>query len=81
MEHDEQQPEHERQADRMEDDADRMEQHSEQLGERIGEVEGDWEQKEGDPAVPGARPDPAEEEEPVAGVNADEEVTREEGGS
>jgi hypothetical protein len=62
MEHEEQQPEHEQQADRMEDDADRMEQNSEQLGERIDEVEGDWEQKEEDPAVPGARPDPEEDE-------------------
>ncbi len=57
MEHDEQQPEHEQQAERMEDDADRMEEHSEQLGERIDDIEGDWEQKEKDPAVPGARPE------------------------
>jgi hypothetical protein len=80
MEHEQQQPEHEQQAERMEDDADRMEQHSEQLGERIGDVEDDWEQKEQDPAVPGALPDPDEDEEPVPGVNADEEVASEEGG-
>jgi len=80
MEHDEEQPEHEQQADRMEDNADRMEQHSEQLGEQIGEIEGDWEQKEQDPAVPGARPDPGEDEEPIPGVNADEELASEEGG-
>jgi hypothetical protein len=54
--------EHEEQAERMEDDAERMEEHSEQLGERIDDVESDWERKEHDPAVPGARPDPAEEE-------------------
>jgi hypothetical protein len=45
----------------MEEDAERMEEHSEQLGERIEDIESDWEQKEQDPAVPGARPDPDEE--------------------
>ncbi len=72
--------EHEKQAERMEDDAERMEDHSEQLGERIDDIESDWERKEQDPAVPGARPDPAEDEEPVPGVNADEDVVSEEGG-
>ena len=45
----------------MEEDAERMEEHSEQLGERIDDIQGDWERKEQDPAVPGARPDPEEE--------------------
>ena len=72
--------EHEEQADRMEEDAERMEQHSDQLGERIDEIESDWERKEQDPTVPGARPDPDEDEESVPGVNADEEVVSEEGG-
>jgi hypothetical protein len=54
--------EHDEQAERMEDDAERMEEHSEQLGERIDDIESDWERKEHDPAVPGARPDPAQEE-------------------
>ncbi len=72
--------EHEEQADRMEEDAERMEQHADQLGDRIDEVQTDWEQKEQDPAVPGARPDPDEDEESVPGVNADEEVVSEEGG-
>jgi hypothetical protein len=79
MEHEE----HEEQAERMEEDAERMEDHSEQLGERIDDIQGDWERKEQDPAVPGAQPDPDEaedEEEPVPGVNADEEVLSEEGG-
>ena len=49
--------EHEEQAERMEDDAERMEEHSEQLGERIDDIESDWERKEQDPAVPGARPE------------------------
>jgi hypothetical protein len=72
--------EHEEQADRMEQDADRMEEHSEQLSERIDDIQEDWERKEQDPAVPGARPDPDQEEKPVPGVNADEEVVSEEGG-
>jgi len=71
--------EHEEQAERMERDADRMEEHSEQLGERIDEVESDWERKEKDASVPGARPDPGEEES-VPGVNADEDIVSEEGG-
>jgi hypothetical protein len=72
--------EHDEQAERMEQDAERMEEHSDQLGERIDEVQGDWERKEQDPAVPGALPDPDEDEEPVPGVNADEEAVSEEGG-
>jgi hypothetical protein len=74
--------EHEEQAERMEQDAEKMEEHSDQLGERIDDIQGDWERKEQDPAVPGARPDPDEDgdEEPVPGVNADEETVSEEGG-
>ncbi len=72
--------EHDEQAERMEDDAEKMEEHSDQLGERIDDIEGDWERKEQDPAVPGARPDPDEDEESVPGVNADEETMSEEGG-
>jgi hypothetical protein len=73
--------EHEEQADRMERDADRMEHESERIGEHIDETRRDWEAKEQDPSVPGAQPDPGEEEEePVAGADADEETVREEGG-
>jgi hypothetical protein len=72
--------EHEEQAERMEDDAERMEEHSDKLGERIDDIQDDWERKEQDPAVPGAQPDPDEDEEAVPGVNADEEVVSEEGG-
>ena len=53
--------EHDEQAERLEQDAEGMEEHSEKLGERIDDVESDWERKEQDPAVPGARPDPDEE--------------------
>jgi hypothetical protein len=72
--------EHEEQAEQMEDEAERMEHHSDQLGERIDHVKEDWEHKERDASVPGAQPDPDEEEEPVAGVDADEETLSEEGG-
>jgi hypothetical protein len=72
--------EHEEQADRMEQDADKLEQHSEELGERIDNVEDDWEQKEQDVSVPGAQPEPAEDEESLPGVETDEDTTREEGG-
>jgi hypothetical protein len=72
--------EHEEQADRMEEDAERMEQHSDQLGDRIEDIETDWERKEQDPSVPGARPDAGEDEESVPGVDADEEIVSEEGG-
>jgi hypothetical protein len=72
--------EHEERGDRMEDEADKLEQHSDQLGERIDDVESDWERKEQDPSVPGALPDPDEEEESVPGVDADEETMSEEGG-
>jgi hypothetical protein len=72
--------EHEEQAERLEEDAERMDEHSEKLGERIDDIESDWERKEQDPSVPGAQPDPGEEEEPAPGVNTDEEVVSEEGG-
>ena len=64
----------------MERDADRMEHESEQIGEHIENTRRDWEAKEQDPSVPGAQPDPGEEEEPVAGADADEKTVSEEGG-
>jgi hypothetical protein len=72
--------EHEEQAERMEHDAERMEHDSERVGDRIDEARQDWEAKERDPSVPGAQPDPDEEQEPVAGAEADEETLDEEGG-
>jgi hypothetical protein len=64
--------EHEEQAERMAEDANRLEEHSEQLGERIDDIEGDWERKEQDPAVPGARPDP--EDDPSEGEGDDRDT-------
>ena len=72
--------EHEEQARDLERDAEKMEQHSEKLGERIEETRREWEAKEQDPSIPGAQPDPDEEEEPVPGVAADEETVSDEGG-
>ena len=72
--------EHEEQADRLEQDADKLEQHSEQLGERIETVEDDWKRKEQDVSVPGAQPDPDDEEESLPDAETDEETTSEEGG-
>lgn len=57
-----------------------MEEESERVGDEIEATKRDWEQKEQDPGVPGAQPDPAEEEESVPGVQADEETLSEEGG-
>jgi hypothetical protein len=72
--------EHEEQAQRMERDAERLEEESERVGGNIDEARRDWEAKEQDPSVPGAQPDPDEEQEPVAGAEADEETLSEEGG-
>jgi hypothetical protein len=72
--------EHEEQAREMERDADKMEEHSENVGERIEETRREWEAKEQDPSIPGAQPDPGEEEESIPGVATDEETVREEGG-
>jgi hypothetical protein len=68
--------EHEEQAEKMEHDARRMEHESERVDEQIDDARKEWEAKEQDPSVPGAQPDPDEEQEPVA----DEETLDEEGG-
>jgi hypothetical protein len=72
--------EHDQEAEGIADDAERMEEHSDKLGDRIDDIQDDWERKEQDPSVPGAQPGPDEEEEPAAGVNTDEEIVSEEGG-
>ncbi len=72
--------EHDEHADRLEHEAGRMEEHADKVGEHIEEAREDWEGKEHDPAVPGAQPDPGEEEEPAPGVGTDPERVSEEGG-
>jgi hypothetical protein len=72
--------EHEERAEELEREAERLEEHSERVGEHIEEVQRDWEAREEDPTVPGAQPDPGEDEESVPGVAADEETLSEEGG-
>ena len=71
--------EHDEQGERLESELKRMDEHSDEIGERIDETRREWEAKEDDPAVPGAQPDPGEEES-VASVAADEETLSEEGG-
>jgi hypothetical protein len=72
--------EHDEQARELEREADRLEHDSEKVGEHIEETRRDWEAKEKDPGVPGAQPDPVEQEEAVPGVQADEDELTEEGG-
>jgi hypothetical protein len=73
--------EHEEQAERMERDVERMEHDSQRVGDHIEGARNEWEAKEQDPSVPGAQPDPDEEQEAVAGADADEETIGEEGGA
>jgi hypothetical protein len=72
--------EHEDEARELERDAEKLQEHSDDVGEQIEETRREWEAKEQDPSIPGAQPDPDEEEESVPGVAADEETVSEEGG-
>jgi hypothetical protein len=72
--------EHEDQTEKLSRELERLDEHSDEVGEQIDDARRDWEAKEEDPAVPGAQPDPDEEEESVPGVAADEETLSEEGG-
>jgi hypothetical protein len=72
--------EHEEQTEKLSRELERLDEHSDEVGEQIDDARRDWEAKEEDPAVPGAQPDPDEEEESVPGVAADEESLSEEGG-
>jgi hypothetical protein len=69
--------EHEEQAQELEREAEDMEHRSERVGDEIDEARREWEAKEDDPSVPGAQPDPDDEQEP----RTDEEPKSEEGGS
>ena len=64
----------------MERDAERLDEESDRVGEHIEDARRDWEAKEQDPSVPGAQPDPGEEQEPMAGAETDQELLDEEGG-
>ena len=72
--------EHEEQAKKVAEELERLKEHSDEVGDQIDDARTDWEAKEDDPAVPGAQPDPDDEEESVPGVAADEETLSEEGG-
>jgi hypothetical protein len=54
--------EHEDQARGLEREVDRLEEHSEEVGDRVEKARRDWEAKKSDQGVPGAQPDPADEE-------------------
>ena len=51
-----------------------------ELKERIEEARRDWETKEQDTTVPGAQPEPDEDEASIAGAESDPEETKEEPG-
>jgi hypothetical protein len=53
--------EHEEQADKLEREAEGMAEDSDRVGQRIDDARRDWEAKEQDPGVPGAKPDPDDE--------------------
>ena len=72
--------EHDEKARQLEREAEDLEEQSDRVGEHIDETRRDWESKEQDPSVPGAQPDPDDEEESVPGVAADEDRLSEEGG-
>jgi hypothetical protein len=55
--------EHDEKAEELEREADSLEHDSERIGERIDETRRDWAAKEQDPTVPGAQPDPDDEDE------------------
>ena len=54
--------EHDEKAEELEREADSLEHDSERIGERIDETRRDWAAKEQDPTVPGAQPDPDDDE-------------------
>ena len=55
--------EHDEKAEELEREADSLEHDSDRVGERIDESRRDWAAKEQDPTVPGAQPDPDDEDE------------------
>jgi hypothetical protein len=57
-------PEHERIHEQAEHEADDLQRRNEELGERVQKTRDDWESKKHDESVPGARPEPEEDEGP-----------------
>ena len=54
--------ERDKEADRLENEAEQLEEQSQRVDEHIRQAREDWERKEEDPAVPGAQPDPEDDE-------------------
>jgi chaperonin cofactor prefoldin len=55
--------EYDEQVERLERDAKRLDEQGEHVERHIDETQSDWESKEQDTSVPGAQPEPGEEEE------------------
>jgi hypothetical protein len=72
---------HDEQAERLERDGERLEERGERVDRQIDEARSDWESKEHDSSVPGAQPDPGEEEQHAAEAETDPEEKDEEAGS
>ncbi len=53
---------HEKKSDEADAQADKLEDEGERVDKKIGETKSDWEAKKGDLSVPGAVPDPDDEE-------------------
>jgi len=54
---------YEKKSDEAASQADKLEEEGERLDKKIGEAKSDWEAKKSDSSVPGAVPDPGEDEE------------------
>ena len=54
---------HEKKSDQAASEADRLAEEGSRVDEHIEEAKRDWEAKQGDSSVPGAVPDPGDEEE------------------
>jgi hypothetical protein len=72
---------HEERARRLERDAERLEEQGERIEREIDETRRDWESKEQDASVPGAQPEPGDEEETVETNREESDQLPEEGPS
>ena len=68
-------------SERLEREAGRMDEESERVDRVIEDARRDWESKEQDSNVPGAQPDPGEDDAGAAGLDPDEVQLDEQGDS
>lgn len=71
---------HREQADALEEEADKLEHDAEQVEEAIDEARSDWEAKQDSSQVPGAVPDPGEEDETDLAAQSEHGEAAEEAG-